>query len=201
MYCDFLNATIASGSYEVAISDSASNWGTKQVLNHRNEVLAFEEQSFDVVVFCLLLSYFPHPHQRLKCCYNAHKILRLHGLLLVVTPDSSHQNKHVAMMKQWKIGIEGLGFSRWKYSKEEHLHCMAFRKVTNITHDSGSDNLSIPQDSHEVEPLLLSQKPKMDSALQSTTTITTTTTSNNECNINTPLIDVNLFKCGQDYCS
>lgn len=176
------------------VSDSASNWGTKQVLNHRNEVLAFMEHSFDVVVFCLLLSYFPHPEQRLKCCFNAHKILRLHGLLLVVTPDSSHQNKHAAMMKEWKAGIEGLGFCRWKYSKEEHLHCMAFRKVTNSTGDCGHNNLSIPQDSHEAEPLLLSQKPDMGSALQSTT-------SRNEYDSNAPSIDVvNMFKSDQNYC-
>ena len=193
MYCDFLNATIASRSYEIAKGDCASNWGTKEVLNHRNEVLAFEEQSFDVVVFCLLLSYFPHPEQRLKCCFNAHKILHLHGLLLVITPDSSHQNKHAVMMKQWKAGIEGLGFSRWKYSKEEHLHCMAFCKVTNITRDSASDSLSIPQDSHEVEPLLVPQKSDMGSALQSTT---------NEYDSNAQFLDtVNLFKCGQDLCS
>jgi len=137
---------------------------TKQVLSCSHAGFTFEKQSFDVVVFCLLLSYFPHPAQRLKCCFNAHKILRTHGLLLVVTPDSSHQNKHAALMKKWKIGIEGLGFSRWKYSKEEHLHCMAFRKVTNVTGlcKDGDDQLSIPQDSHKIEPILHKQPDKKD---------------------------------------
>ena len=86
-------------------------------------------KSFDVVVFSLLLSYLPLSQQRLECCCRAHRLLRLHGLLLVIVPDSSHQNKHVAMMKDWKTCIEAIGFHRWKYYKDTHLHCMAFRKT------------------------------------------------------------------------
>lgn len=167
--------------------------GTKEVLSCRHAGLTFQEQSFDLVVFCLLLSYFPHPAQRLRCCFNAHKILRTHGLLLVVTPDSSHQNKHAPLMKQWKSGIEGLGFSRWKYSKEEHLHCMAFRKVTNVTSPCKEDDsqLLIPQDSHKIEPLLSKQLDKRDN-LESTT-------NNNEYHSTASLMDVvNMFKLGQD---
>ena len=168
--------------------------GTKQVLSCCHAGLTFQEQSFDVVVFCLLLSYFPHPAQRLKCCSNAHRILRTHGLLLIITPDSSHQNKHAALMKQWKSGIEGLGFSRWKYSKEEHLHCMAFRKVTNVTGVCQDDDsqLIIPQDSHKVEPLLLNkQSDKKDDS--------ESTTNKDEYHSTALLIDVvNLFKFGQD---
>lgn len=166
---------------------------TKQVLSHCHAGLTFQEQSFDVVVFCLLLSYFPHPSQRLKCCFNAHKILRTHGLLLVVTPDSSHQNKHAALMKQWKCGIEGLGFSRWKYSKEEHLHCMAFRKVTNVTGMCEDDDsqLTIPQDSHKVEQLLNKQSDKKENS--------ESTTNKDEYHSTASLMDVvNLFKFGQD---
>ena len=164
---------------------------TKKVLSCCHAGLAFQEQSFDVVVFCLLLSYFPHPAQRLKCCSNAHKVLRMHGLLLVVTPDSSHQNRHAALMKQWKSGIEGLGFSRWKYNKEEHLHCMAFRKVTNVTYMCADDDdqLIIPQDSHKVEPLL-NKQPDKDSE---------STTDSDEYHATASLIDVvNLFKFVQD---
>ena len=36
----------------------------------------------------------------------------------------------MAMIKSWKIAIEGIGFSRWKYHKDDHTHCMAFRKKT-----------------------------------------------------------------------
>lgn len=108
---------------------------------------------YDIVVFSLLLSYLPATSQRLQCCINAHKVLSLHGILLVVTPDSSHQNRHAGMMKEWKLCIESLGFHRWRYVKDTHLHCMAFRK-TNLTLDYSHlahthTLLSIPQDSPE----------------------------------------------------
>lgn len=105
---------------------------------------------YDVVVFSLLLSYMPSTEQRLLCCINAHKALRLHGLLLIITPDSSHQNKHAEMMKSWKHCIEELGFHRWRYIKATHLHCMAFRKVRICVHyalvSSNHPMLYIPQD-------------------------------------------------------
>ena len=110
---------------------------------------------YDVVVFSLLLSYMPSTEQRHQCCVNAHKVLRLHGLLLVITPDSSHQNKHTEMMKSWKKCIEELGFHRWRYIKDTHLHCMAFRKVqVSIDYSLASSNhpmLYIPQDHQDTK--------------------------------------------------
>ena len=84
---------------------------------------------FDIVVFSLLLTYIPCPHARWNLCTRAHKVLKTHGLLLIITPDSCHQNKHASRMKQWKMAIEGIGFQRVKYLKSLHLHHMAFRKV------------------------------------------------------------------------
>lgn len=104
-------------------------------------------------MFSLLLSFLPVPQQRLECCCRAHRLLKLHGLLLLIMPDSSHQNKHVAMVKAWKTGVEAIGFHRWKYFKDTHLHCMAFRK-SQKTRDSYSNLekschlLYISQDKH-----------------------------------------------------
>ena len=108
--------------------------------------------SFDIVIFSLLLSYFPSTEQRMQCCVNAHKVLVPHGILLIITPDSSHQNRHVGMIKSWRSGIEALGFHRWKYVKDTHLHCMAFRRTRtpvdyNSVHIEQHVNLYIPQDS------------------------------------------------------
>lgn len=122
---------------------------TKQVLRQ------LPKEWYDVVVFSLLLSYMPSTDQRHQCCINAHKALQLHGLLLVITPDSSHQNKHIEMMKSWKKCIEELGFHRWRYVKDTHLHCMAFRKVqVAIDHSLVSSNhpmLYIPQDHQDTK--------------------------------------------------
>ena len=139
--CDFLH---------VDISESSTKFEGEGA---RNSLLHIQSGVFDIVVFSLLLSYFPSTHQRLQCCINAHKALCLHGILLIITPDSSHQNRHAGMMKSWKQCIEALGFHRWKYVKDTHLHCMAFRKTrTDIDYGPCFANhhmLYIPQDSHD----------------------------------------------------
>jgi SAM-dependent methyltransferase len=139
--CDFLS---------VNILESSTRSEGKVAGNSLHHIHA---GSFDIVIFSLLLSYFPSTHQRLQCCINAHKALCLHGILLIITPDSSHQNRHAGMMKSWKQCIETLGFHRWKYVKDTHLHCMAFRK-TRVDIDYGlclvsHHMLYIPQDSHD----------------------------------------------------
>lgn len=139
MECDFLSVAI---NPEVRSTEPSAGLFT---------------DSFDIVVFSLLLSFFPQPIQRFQCCCRAHQILKMHGLLLVITPDSSHQNKHAFMMKSWKACIESIGFHRWKYCKDTHLHCMAFRKTEPTKQDykvleGSSDELYIPQDKHLFKP-------------------------------------------------
>lgn len=124
-------------------------------LTEGRQVQILPSELFHVVMFSLLLSYFPSAVQRWECCRKAHYLLRPNGLLLIVTPDSSHQNKNAAMMKSWKTGIESLGFVRWKYEKQTHLHCMAFRKVAPCHScnrgNSYAEMMYIPQDFQEEE--------------------------------------------------
>ena len=148
--------TSASEASENVVSEEQRVSSTNQLLG----------DYYDVVVFSLLLSYLPCTVQRLTCCVNAHRVLQPHGLLLVVTPDSSHQNKHAALMRDWRNCVEAVGFHRyiyrsgvhfsynmgpcalwissgcrWKYEKLAHLHCMAFRK-TEHTRREYSDVMS-----------------------------------------------------------
>ena len=74
------------------------------------------------------------------------------GLLLIVTPDSHSQHRNAPMMRSWKGAIESLGFRRCRYIKQEHLHCLAFRKIESdddVVGDSDPDMLYIPQDSND----------------------------------------------------
>lgn len=142
--CDFLSVAIGYHPPSTTCSPSSP-------------LSTLHTDHYDVVVFSLLLSFMPAPRQRLECCVRAHRVLKLHGLLLVVTPDSSHQNKHAVMMKDWKLCIEGLGFHRWKYFKDIHMHCLAFRKTQLTKQDYGeldktSHLLHIPQDKQEKPP-------------------------------------------------
>ncbi|XP_035258390.1 S-adenosylmethionine sensor upstream of mTORC1 isoform X1 [Anguilla anguilla] len=121
------------------------------LLQLRSPIDALPGELFHVAVFSLLLSYFPSPYQRWICCKKAHELLALHGLLLIITPDSSHQNRHAPMMASWRVAVETLGFKRYKYVKFAHMHLLAFRKVSlQTSSDLVSRNypemLYIPQD-------------------------------------------------------
>ncbi|KAH0616595.1 hypothetical protein JD844_027823 [Phrynosoma platyrhinos] len=148
--CDFLNLQIQQ---PLQLAQDAIDAFLKQL---KNPIDCLPGELFHVVVFSLLLSYFPSPYQRWICCKKAHELLALNGLLLIITPDSSHQNRHAMMMKSWKIAIESLGFKRFKYSKLSHMHLMAFRKISlKTTSDLVSRNypgmLYIPQDFNSIE--------------------------------------------------
>ncbi|XP_066489669.1 S-adenosylmethionine sensor upstream of mTORC1 isoform X1 [Tiliqua scincoides] len=148
--CDFLNLQIQQ---PLQLAQDTIDAFLKQL---KNPIDSLPGELFHVVVFSLLLSYFPSPYQRWICCKKAHELLVLNGLLLIITPDSSHQNRHAMMMKSWKIAIESLGFKRFKYSKFSHMHLMAFRKISiKTTSDLVSRNypgmLYIPQDFNSIE--------------------------------------------------
>ncbi|XP_028397987.1 S-adenosylmethionine sensor upstream of mTORC1-like [Dendronephthya gigantea] len=101
-----------------------------------DKITKLPQNTFDVVVFCLLLSYLPVREQRWTCCLKAHELLKDNGLLIIITPDSSHQNKNMSMIKSWKTAVESIGFLRWKYQKDIHTHCMAFRKKIGCSEDN-----------------------------------------------------------------
>ncbi|KAG7278652.1 hypothetical protein CRUP_031947 [Coryphaenoides rupestris] len=145
--CDFLNLQLQQ---PLQLAGDAVDAFLRQL---RSPIDALPAQIFHVAVFSLLLSYFPSPYQRWLCCKKAHELLALHGLLLIITPDSSHQNRHALMMRSWRVAVESLGFRRCRYVKFAHMHLLAFRKVSLAT---GSDlvtrnyaeMLYIPQDFH-----------------------------------------------------
>ncbi|XP_030622523.1 S-adenosylmethionine sensor upstream of mTORC1 isoform X1 [Chanos chanos] len=148
--CDFLNLQLKQ---PLQLASDALEAFLRQL---RGPIEALPAQLFHVVVFSLLLSYFPAPYQRWLCCKKAHELLALHGLLLIITPDSSHQGRHALMMRSWRVAVESLGFKRYKYVKFSHMHLMAFRKVSPTTStDLVSHNypkmLYIPQDFHSYE--------------------------------------------------
>lgn len=121
-----------------------------------NPVTRLLSESFDVLVFSLVLSYLPTQRQRWDCCIKANRLLRKNGLLLLIESDSAHEHRNSHQIRAWKNALHSIGFIRYRYQKLMHLHCMAFRKkesVCQITEDGNfvdnSNMMFIPQDFHD----------------------------------------------------
>lgn len=115
--CDFLAARVAVDA--VAATDE-------------NQIIStFQANSYDVVVFSLLLEYLPTSGQRIACCEKAYQVLRPEGVLVVITPDSKHVGANAKLMKNWRYSLAGIGFSRIRIEKLEHITCMVFRKAVS----------------------------------------------------------------------
>ncbi|CAH1107699.1 unnamed protein product [Psylliodes chrysocephalus] len=125
-----------------------------------NEIQQLPGDYFDVVVFSLLLEYLPSPVQRKVACEKAYNLLKSEGLLLVITPDSNHVGSNAKYIKSWRFVISNMGFSRIKYEKLKHIHCMAFRKSINKEipkrwadihkNEQVFDEIFIPQDFKQI---------------------------------------------------
>lgn len=144
--CDFLNAEV--------VDDSQIN---AKESKHR-KIDKLPRNSFDAVVFSLLLEYLPTSEQRLKCCEKAYDLLRSEGVLIIITPDSKHVGANAKLMKTWRYALGLMGFGRVKYEKLEHISCMVFRKCfdgevsrrwARMHKESYMDfKIEIPQDSN-----------------------------------------------------
>lgn len=119
--CDFLNVEVNAGP------DDADTRSTE----HGNKLTALRENTYDVIVFSLLLEYMPASEQRICCCEKAYRLLKNEGILIIITPDSKHVGANAKLMKTWRYALALMGFSRVKYEKLEHITCMVFRKCVS----------------------------------------------------------------------
>ncbi|XP_045484648.1 S-adenosylmethionine sensor upstream of mTORC1 [Pieris rapae] len=104
------------------------NIGNETII-HDNTVMQLKKESFNIITFCFLLEYLPSSELRIKACENAYKLLIPEGVLIINTPDSKHVGANCKLMKCWQYTLACLGFTRIKYEKLTHMHCMGFRKA------------------------------------------------------------------------
>ena len=86
--CDFLTVPITDED-DIRVSEDkagVSNGGLSVI-----SVTGLPKGRYDVVIFCLLLEYLPTPGMRYEAVKRAADVLTEYGLLVIVTPDSSHQ--------------------------------------------------------------------------------------------------------------
>lgn len=171
--CDFLH---------VKVTKDQIQWSGDKTCKLSN----LAEKSFAVVIFSLLLEYFPDPELRFKCCSKACKILKTEGLLFIITPDSKHATANAPIMKKWRLALATIGFWRVSYEKLKHLHCMAFRKCRNtkfpllwaereavkcgllLKMQSPSKLMIIPQDSNSKVELAKADRPSIPKNIEET---------------------------------
>jgi 25S rRNA (adenine2142-N1)-methyltransferase len=161
--CDFLNLKLTTSVCDV----------------NSLEIRELQEQSFDVIVFSLLLEYLPSPQQRHLCCEKAYCLLKREGILIIITPDSKHVGANAKIMKSWRFILAKLGFSRIKYEKLSYLHCMVFRR--SLRPEVAQRWASLQNADHFYNEIVIPQDFKRSE--QSSTD----TNSNNSC-------DVSLFQ-------
>ena len=82
-----------------------------------------------VHILKILLEYLPTTNLRLKAVKKAIELLKPFGILLIVTPDSSHQGKNQNQMKSWRLAMAQLGMIRIYIDKLQHVHCLGFVKI------------------------------------------------------------------------
>ena len=83
--CDFVNVNVAPNT------DNKS----RLIFDENGRIESISSNSFDAVVFCLLLEYLPLARLRHRVCQKAFRVLKNRGIFVIVTPDSSHQGKNL----------------------------------------------------------------------------------------------------------
>lgn len=89
-------------------------------------------RDFNAVSFLYVLTFIPDPLLRVKALMSANKCLALGGLLLIASPDSACQNKHMHLIRDWFSGLEDLGFHKLSYTKEKHFHGLTVGKFKDV---------------------------------------------------------------------
>ncbi|XP_014275148.1 S-adenosylmethionine sensor upstream of mTORC1 [Halyomorpha halys] len=110
--CDFLSVDVAD-----------------QLLVIDNSCTQLPKESYDVILFSLLLEYLPSPRQRFVACKKAAKLLKKGGLLLILTPDSKHATANSRLARQWRLALASLGMWMLTTEKLKHLRCFTFVKA------------------------------------------------------------------------
>lgn len=87
---DFVDVSVGERANDVGIAVD-----TRIVIDSSGHLTSIAAESFDSVVFCLLLEYLPTARLRFKVCRKAFQVLKFGGIFVVVTPDSSHQGKNL----------------------------------------------------------------------------------------------------------
>ena len=130
---------ILKGGQKRSLSQQESNTSGGQ------RITQLERNAYDVVTFCLLLSYFPCSDMRFKCLENAFRVLKTNGLLIIITTKTVGP-KSLTWLKSWNKTLEMMGFVRAAQEVRHKIICLAYRKVSSDMnpHDVPEEMRKVP---------------------------------------------------------
>ncbi|CBH13316.1 hypothetical protein, conserved [Trypanosoma brucei gambiense DAL972] len=102
-------------------------------------ILSLARGAFDVVFFCLLLSFLPHPRLRYRACLHAYLALKDGGLLVIVSTRTQGARRSL-WVDEWIKCIEGIGFKRVHKNVMKQIVGLSFSKQP-ASEVSGDDSV------------------------------------------------------------
>ncbi|KAG8343104.1 hypothetical protein TRVL_06063 [Trypanosoma vivax] len=100
--------------------------------------------AFDVVFFCLFLSFLPHPRLRYKACLHAYLALKDYGLLVIVSTRTQGGRRN-CWVDEWVACIESIGFKRVHKNIMKQIVGMSFSKqpATEVDQSVGEERVEV----------------------------------------------------------
>lgn len=109
------------------ISTTTTTEEEKGLTRYRYRLARLARGSFDVVIFCLLLSYLPSPLLRYQACLQAYLALKDGGLLVILSTRTQGRRRD-PWVDEWVRAVEGIGFARVHLQVREKVVVLCFRK-------------------------------------------------------------------------
>ncbi|XP_018022163.1 S-adenosylmethionine sensor upstream of mTORC1 [Hyalella azteca] len=151
--CDFLQLEVADPSDCDIPPELASSEDPSSDCDSTPTIERLPCESFDAVVFSLMLDYIPCPEARLECCRKASELLKPGGLLLIVTPSCSAGMLNPLLFKYFHWHLAKLGLKKHVSKKTSGFRTFSYRKAFYpFVAEAGADK--IQEDAAEYRDIL-----------------------------------------------
>lgn len=131
LQCDWLECQFHSPSTDSSLARTILS-PRKEGASETRALSSLAIGSFDVVIFCFMLSYLPTREMRLRSCFNALRALRAGGLFCVVSTRTQGPRSG-KWVEPWTHCIEGLGFKLAQKVIKSKVILLTFQKLLSDT--------------------------------------------------------------------
>lgn len=131
-----------------------------------SQVQSIAVSSYDVVFFCLLLSYLPSPRLRYRACLHACLALRPGGLLVIVSTRTQGPRRS-RWEEQWSRCLATMGLAVVHKSTQKKIVVLSLEKTIHRNNINGSgDSTNTDQQRQQQAPPDLSTEAAIDAWIE-----------------------------------